>query len=131
MNESFDRFIVKRGAPVSPWFADALQRAIERSRSLAGPHTRRKVTPWGTHTSVIAADGDGAIDVFRPSVKITGDSAEVRWTGPRALIGGVAPTINDKEITSIDETTKLTGGRDFSYCTNDWNAFVNGIADLL
>ena len=98
MNESFDRLKVKRGAPVTSWFADALQKAIERTHTLSGPHTRRKITPWGTHTSVIASDGTGDSAVFRPAVKVKNGLAEVRWSGPRALIGGVAPTIGGKEI---------------------------------
>lgn len=108
--DSVERLFLKRGERVTDAHVRALDRAIAGTAKLGGIGTRRRVLPWGTITSFAGRGGGGAdAPVFRPEVSILegGEAAEVRWSGPRALIGGIVPTIVDAEIFTEDPVTGL------------------------
>jgi hypothetical protein len=103
---SIERLELRHGEKVTAEHLNALDRAIARSRYLPGPRVRRRVWPWGTSHSYYGHGGTGSAPVFQPVVNVLDrDTAEVRWDGPRATIGGVAPTIDDVEIFEKDEAT--------------------------
>lgn len=106
MKPSLDNLRVKQGETVTPQHVNALADAVERSRRLPSPNTRRKEFPWGTHVTSTTRGGASSHPVFRPAVSIANGEARVSWTGPRALIGGVAPTIEKIEIFANDPATR-------------------------
>lgn len=94
-----DRLVVKTGATPTARDVRALDTAIDRTVKLPGIGVRRRVLPWGTITNYSGSRaGSGSAPIFRPAVRILKDTAEVRWSGPRALIGGVAPAFGKIEI---------------------------------
>ncbi len=107
---SIERLELRAGEKVTAAHVAALDRSISKNAGLPGVGVRRKVFPWGTTYSYHGTGGGGgSAPVFAPQVEIIDrDTAAVRWDGPRALIGGVAPTIDAKEIF---ETLPETGLR--------------------
>lgn len=106
---SIERLELRQGEPVNAAHVAQLDRAIVRNTGLPGARVRRRVWPWGTAHSYHGGSGGAASSpVFQPEVALLdADSAEIRWGGPRALIGGVAPTIDDVEIFTEDAETGL------------------------
>lgn len=105
---SIERLELRQGETVTAAHINALDRAIARSAGRAGVGVRRRVYPFGTSYSYRGSGGGGSAPVFEPAVTLLdADTAEVRWDGPRALIGGVAPTIGEVEIFEEDPVTGL------------------------
>jgi len=105
---SIERLELKAGEEVLGWHVTLLDRAITRNNRLPGRNVRRRVYPWGTTSRYVGNDGVGSSPIFQPDVSfLSGGDVEVRWSGPRALIGGVAPTINKQEIFTDDPQTNL------------------------
>ena len=105
---AFDRLELPIGTVVTAEHVNLLDRAISRGNRLPGVRVRRHIWPWGTSHSYHGGSGGGGASApaFEPEVSILDqDSAEVRWTGPRALINGVAPTIGDAEIFDVNPET--------------------------
>lgn len=104
---SIERLLLKQAQKPTDRNVRALDAALARSQKLPGLGVRQRVLPWGTITSYDGGRGGGGGDapVFRPVVSILADRAEIGWSGPRALIGGVVPTISDKEIMEVDPAT--------------------------
>jgi hypothetical protein len=101
-----DRLELRHGEKVTAEHINALDRAIARHRGVPGVRVRRHIWPWGTSYSYHGTGGSGSAPVFQPVVNVLDrDTVEVRWDGPRTLIGGVAPTIDDVEIFETDERT--------------------------
>ena len=122
---SLERLKLKNGQPVTAAHVMALDRQIVRNNALLGSGVRRRVFPWGTTRSYFGrGGGTGSAPVFQPEVETSKDGAEVRWSGPRALIGGLAPVIgtDDKapEIFTEDADTGLRPA--FKVTKNDFGA---------
>ena len=111
---SIERLELKAGERVTAAHVAQLDRAVAKNAGLPGLRVRRRVYPWGTSHSFYGNGGGlASAPVFRPDVTIAADSAEVRWSGPRALIGGLAPVLGkdgggqDVEIFAEDAQTGL------------------------
>lgn len=101
-----ERLKVKAGEMPTAAHVRALDVGIRRSAVLRGARIRRRQFPWGTHHNSSGEFGTGDSPIFQPDVSFHADgTAEVRWNGPRALIGGVAPSIDGKEIFLDDPET--------------------------
>lgn len=101
-----DRLFIRQGAVVTDAHLRALDAAIARATPRPSAGTRLTITPDGYHRSYSGAPGGASSPVFRPAVSLVNGGALVRWSGPRALIGGVVPTIGDVEIFATDPATK-------------------------
>jgi hypothetical protein len=105
---SIERLELAPGAKVTGAHVAQLDRTIAQNQGLRGLRVRRRQYPWGIHHSYSGLNGGGDSPIFAPDVSFRGDgTAEVRWSGPRALIGGVAPTIEKAEIFTEDDQTGL------------------------
>ena len=112
---SIENLELKRGEVVTAAHVNQLDRAIVRNNSLPGLRVRRRQYPWGVSYSAYGVPGVGSSPIFQPDVTITRTGAEVRWDGPRALIGGVTPQMpsvaglppkfTDPQIFTEDEKT--------------------------
>lgn len=106
--DSVEGLELRNGERVTAAHVDALDRRIARNGSRPGVRVRRVQRPWGTSFCSSAIGGVGDSPIFRPAVDFRADgTAEVRWSGPRALIGSVAPTIGKAEIFAEDAQTGL------------------------
>lgn len=105
---SLDRLELRHGERVTAEHVNLLDRNIAKNAGLPGRGVRRHIWPWGTSHSYHGGGSTGSAPVFQPDVAIRDpDTAEVRWSGPRALINGVAPTIGTLEIFETDPDTGL------------------------
>lgn len=96
---SIERLLVRHGEKLTIKLLQGLDALIARNTPLRGLNTRVRILPWGTIRSSTATGGRTlSAPLFRPAVRVGPAAAFVQWTGPRALIGGVAPTIEGVEI---------------------------------
>lgn len=102
-----ERLFLRNGEQPTPSHLARLEALTAQNTQLRSASVRRRILPWGTHTHFSGQGGRGTAPVFAPDVTITGSTALVRWSGPRALIGGVAPKIKDREIFADDPATGL------------------------
>jgi hypothetical protein len=110
MESGIERLTIRHGETPTARHLRQLDAAIARCARLGGRGVAQRVWPWGTSSVFRGSGGGGAgsAPVFEPAVSIlSADVAEVRWEGPRALIGGVAPVLEGSEIFTEDLDTGL------------------------
>ncbi|MEQ1862648.1 MAG: hypothetical protein ABMA13_22235 [Chthoniobacteraceae bacterium] len=94
-----ERLTLKAGEKITTAHLHQLDSAIARQTPLRGLGVRTRRLPWGTIRNYQASHpGAASAPVFRPQVTTGAQIAEIRWSGPRGLIGGLAPTKGGVEI---------------------------------